>query len=84
MIRRGSGERNPLAAPSARSSPLPGGLAAKGRIGIPGVRRPAPGPAVCCGDTSSKVRGVDHLGREREVQWIKGSGTDRAVLPVAG
>lgn len=32
------------------------------------------------GNTSVKGRAIDHIGREREVMWVKGSGSDLATM----
>jgi len=36
------------------------------------------------GNTSSKVKGADHLGREVDILWIKSSGSDLATVGPAG
>ena len=36
------------------------------------------------GNTSVKVREQDHLGRDIEVLWVKGSGSDLATITAAG
>lgn len=36
------------------------------------------------GNTSAKLKAVDHLGREREVLWVKGSGSDVATITEQG
>lgn len=36
------------------------------------------------GNTSSKIPGLDHLGRPRILLWIKGSGTDLATIDADG